>query len=475
MSDTTRISPMVRFALSLLLVVSAAPSYADAFTPGNLLTATGGVLREYTREGTLLQSWPVSHPTTSRFDSVDVVVDRLGRAHVLVIAPFDDSYIATLDPVRDEWTLLRIEAFLGNGSDGDLAILGDFLFTKALRINWVTGDIEPIDAPFLGIGEINIGLDGFLYTINSGSPRYRVEVFDPATLEIVRSFELRDETGTRLNGRGIAVSADGETIYVADWDGRFYVFDGDGNFLDSNLSGTNSLNDIDLTPGGLIASGQRFGDAVITDIAFENPLVLSIDAEYVAFVPDASERVDEDEDGVLDLFDNCPDDPNPDQENLDGDEFGDVCDPYPANADNLQVCQEELSSCESETTLQNDEIAALRLENELLRAELALCQESGPTLDEDGDGVFDGEDQCPGSSSIFVDAEGCTHDQFCEERSGTRLRDALQCVTAQWSTDSNRTQGGRCRVSWSPGEIRCKARGSFGSWQITGAETGLAR
>src|SRR5262249_42725484 len=35
---------------------------------------------------------------------------------------------------------------------------------------------------------------------------------------------------------------------------------------------------------------------------------------------------DQDQDGVRDSLDNCPNDPNPDQANLDGDFTGDVCD-----------------------------------------------------------------------------------------------------------------------------------------------------
>jgi hypothetical protein len=38
---------------------------------------------------------------------------------------------------------------------------------------------------------------------------------------------------------------------------------------------------------------------------------------------------DKDNDGVPDMMDNCPDDPNPDQANEDGDKFGDACDPCP--------------------------------------------------------------------------------------------------------------------------------------------------
>ena len=36
---------------------------------------------------------------------------------------------------------------------------------------------------------------------------------------------------------------------------------------------------------------------------------------------------DADLDGVPDVFDNCPNDPNLDQSNVDGDDAGDACDP----------------------------------------------------------------------------------------------------------------------------------------------------
>ena len=43
---------------------------------------------------------------------------------------------------------------------------------------------------------------------------------------------------------------------------------------------------------------------------------------------------DTDGDGVLDAADNCPTDPNPDQEDLDGDGIGDACDSCPQDPDN---------------------------------------------------------------------------------------------------------------------------------------------
>lgn len=46
---------------------------------------------------------------------------------------------------------------------------------------------------------------------------------------------------------------------------------------------------------------------------------------------DTSIASDCDGDGILNVNDNCPEEPNPGQENADGDSFGDVCDPCPGN------------------------------------------------------------------------------------------------------------------------------------------------
>ena len=70
----------------------------------------------------------------------------------------------------------------------------------------------------------------------------------------------------------------------------------------------------------LIAVVQKWGDIDEDgNLAYE---IFQANSGQIFNLP-----MDRDYDGVANLEDNCPDDPNPDQEDLDGDLIGDVCDP----------------------------------------------------------------------------------------------------------------------------------------------------
>ena len=273
--------------LVLLYSTFCLPAEAASFAPGNLLVSHNNSLNEFSLTGTLVQSFTIPHPDTSRYTAGDVVVDGQGRAHVVNYAPFSNSYISTFDPLTDLWIHTEAPVQFGNGSDGDLSILRDTVFRRGVRMDTNTLVVETFDiGMFNGTSETSVGQDMLLYSINSGSPRYRIQRTDPSTLQNVGAeFDVRDSTGSRLNGRGLAVTRDG-TLYVADWDGRIYVFDESGTYLEEFATGFNNLRELNLRSDGVLVASSRRGDIVVTDIdfSFRSTFSLGSGVTYSGFV-----------------------------------------------------------------------------------------------------------------------------------------------------------------------------------------------
>lgn len=78
-------------------------------------------------------------------------------------------------------------------------------------------------------------------------------------------------------------------------------------------------------PNDSFCGGSETNDFLQVDfrVRAENTEGNEFFRNYIAYIDRCSDR---DEDGVPDLEDNCPDTPNPDQADLDGDGLGDVCD-----------------------------------------------------------------------------------------------------------------------------------------------------
>jgi hypothetical protein len=122
--------------------------------------------------------------------------------------------------------------------------------------------------------------------------------------------------------------------------------------------------------------------------------------------------LDGDGDGIVDLHDNCPTVPNPDQADADVDGRGDACDPFPGDADDVGTCVAALDVCEGA---------------------LATAQADLRATDGDADGVRDASDRCPATpADVPVDAEGCSHEAFCARW------DRRNCRQADWQNDEPR-------------------------------------
>lgn len=121
--------------------------------------------------------------------------------------------------------------------------------------------------------------------------------------------------------------------------------------------------------------------------------------------------VDEDLDGVDDLVDNCLGLFNPAQLDADRDGLGDLCDPFPNNPNN------ELAQCE--------------LDRDDALMQLGQCLSNPSFADADLDGEHDAGDRC--ANSLFgesVDDSGCSIEQFCAKQ--TRY---WPCRKSDWNND----------------------------------------
>ncbi|MEM7138562.1 MAG: thrombospondin type 3 repeat-containing protein [Myxococcota bacterium] len=122
-------------------------------------------------------------------------------------------------------------------------------------------------------------------------------------------------------------SVDGERVsWESDAAGSFNIYLHDSE-LDQTFQLTDSLSnqsDSDLMDDFVVYGDDAGGGAAIYVTKFALP----------AADPCAALGGDVDADGVCDVDDNCPNDPNPMQTDADNDSFGDACDPCPADSDN---------------------------------------------------------------------------------------------------------------------------------------------
>jgi YVTN family beta-propeller protein len=153
------------------------------------------------------------------------------------------------------------------------------------------------------------------------------------------------------------------------------------------------------------------------------------DTHYQIQVVSEEPLPDTDADGIPDKDDNCPLLPNPNQEDIDHDGFGDVCDPYPNDPDNLGACMGERSGYLSRIGALEAENARLTAENQLLSEENERLRQS--LLDDDGDGVYNTVDACPNTApGTAVDSAGCSKSQFCR-----KITMSARCMRADWRND----------------------------------------
>ncbi|MEM6581899.1 MAG: thrombospondin type 3 repeat-containing protein [Pseudomonadota bacterium] len=194
--------------------------------------------------------------------------------------------------------------------------------------------------------------------------------------------------------------AAGLTSYVDGDDTRFFVADyGSVHGGQTTTVYSYAVSTFSVTDSWELECPQSFAANPIDFLALggDGGFLVLLEDKLCGLVSDSG-GLDADSDGIIDSSDNCPDIANADQLNTDGDAFGDVCDPYPEDADNLGACV--MDNLGFRAYIQD-----LESEYQQLREEIDLVTYP----DSDNDGVPDEWDRCPGTNpGKKVSRFGCT-------------------------------------------------------------------
>lgn len=291
--------------LLISVILTSTLSFAGPVGEKNLLISTQGTVYEYTRDGTLVQSFPVPYPGEIPEDVRDIVLDDSGN--VVVYNGTFNPFLSSFDPLSTTWTHTTHIGWstVGNEAYGGIATIDQYIFVTDMRTFGDSGadeakgiirfdlqnnsserfatDIEPKD--------LNIGLDGLLYALfPGGTPGgTSINVYDPFSLSFIRSIDLTITFGWNGN-ESVAINANGD-IFVADWFGNLHRIDSNGNLLSTiNLCAITSycnLYDVDISADGLVVLGTRFGEVIITNVNFSevNNFSVGSGAVFVSVVP----------------------------------------------------------------------------------------------------------------------------------------------------------------------------------------------
>jgi Tol biopolymer transport system component len=333
---------------------------------------------------------------------------------------FDDVFVHDRQTGATERVSVDSDGAEGNrdsGENGTVAISADGRFVAfASGANLVAGDTYPPTDIFLR--------DRLMGTTE------RVSV---------------DSTGTEGNSssRHPSISADG----------RYVVFDstatnlvaGDTNarhdvFVHDRLMGTTER--VSVSSGGLEGDDASRFHSISADgrlVAFESEATNLVEEDTNGvrdvFVRDRG-PADDDADGVLDADDNCPMTANADQADMDGDGVGDACDVNPDDgptgdqdgdgiANNVDNCW--LSANTDQTDGDGDGVGDACDPNPY----------DGPTGDLDGDSVLNNADNCSQTPNADqADADGDGVGDACDVNLGTTERVSIDNAGVEGDDDS---------------------------------------
>jgi hypothetical protein len=261
-------------------IVAVGPATPQLFSPGSLLVSTGGAIREYRPNGTLIRSVtvpvaPGTPPATTTARTFDVVIDRLGVVHVVNLPQGVSNpvlHLSSYDPVLNSWKHTPIPGMQPyNFRDANLSITGDWIAVQDGRYNLFSG--EWIDMPQTWFPDkVAAAPDGRIY----GMARYG---------------EMRQLITTPLSwAPSVALTGAGESYgFAADAAGNLFT----GNTADgitafsptgtltktitlNSISGAGFIQDLDLLPNGTISLGHTGNFISVIQPGLVSPVTFAV-------------------------------------------------------------------------------------------------------------------------------------------------------------------------------------------------------
>lgn len=242
------------------------------FTAGNVLVTADEGLQEFSRDGELVRRFLIPKLDISSFHwSYDVVVDSLGRAHVLCSIDGGRTYLSSFDPALGTWTHHDLgSTFLyGKPTNADMEFLGEEIVFSHGILSLQDYQVRPFPGiASASVAEASVGGDGLLYLVTASSPSSTLSVFDPTAGTLLRTVRLG---AFGFEAVGFDVAADGRIYAIDPW-GILSVLDSDGHVTDSLVTGVLQAFDLDLAADGTIAVSGLFGDVILTDTSLHDPV-----------------------------------------------------------------------------------------------------------------------------------------------------------------------------------------------------------
>jgi len=253
--------------------MAASTATASSFQPGDVLVIGGTQqITEYTPDGTIVQAIPIPSNGGGPVEVPhDLTVDDNGIVHVFngTFSPLLSSY----NPASQTWSSTTFPGWntAGASTQGGVAAFRHFVFATDMYVfpealndrGLIRFDLSSNTALkfFNGydMGDVTVGLDGLVYGVGAQGSAGPISVFDPVSLQLVRTFSLGFQTG------GLAVDSAGNifAIGVGSLATSIARYSPEGT-LESTLDTGFDLSHIDIDSQGHIVAASD-DHIIITD------------------------------------------------------------------------------------------------------------------------------------------------------------------------------------------------------------------